>query len=499
MRSPILRIRQAFASSQAAMAAGLLACATIVIYVLWYSSAGSFSTFLQIDNAYIDLGEAFLQGQLSLLAKPEPELIALQNPYDPAQRIVPYLWDASYYEGQYYLYWGPVPALAFAAVEGVADVRPPGSLLVIIFYIGLPVILTIILYQLRRYFFPLAPGFSIGLCTLLGFINLPFLFLLGRPAVYETSIIAGQFFLFLGLLGWVMFITGTGKTGWLIIAGLSWGLAIGSRYNVAISISIYLAFALTQIARDVNGQQRQRRIAFLLVPLTLCLLGLGVYNFARFGNPFETGVAYQLGLLEDQDGFFSTSYILSNLFIYLFYPMTTSGSFPFILTTLPANSQFDEVVAGLVVSTPGVWLVTLAIPSFLLSGKPLDTLQDIPIGWPLKSFFFMIMAAVLVQFLFLTMFFFAAMRYMADFYLQLVLGIWLLIWWLDRSLRPNLRLRAALWLVVTALVFWTVAIGFFGSFDMPPQSLRVWNPDLYIRIASYWDHWFEALGTFRAY
>jgi hypothetical protein len=143
--------------------------------------------------------------------------------------------------------------------------------------------------------------------------------------------------------------------------------------------------------------------------------------------------------------------------------------------------------------------VALAIPSFLLSGKPLDTLQDIPIDWPLKSFFFMIMAAVLVQFLFLTMFFFAAMRYMADFYLQLVLGIWLLIWWLDRSLRPNLRLRAALWLVVTALVFWTVAIGFFGSFDMPPQSLRVWNPDLYIRIASYWDHWFEALGTFRAY
>jgi hypothetical protein len=97
------------------------------------------------------------------------------------------------------------------------------------------------------------------------------------------------------------------------------------------------------------------------------------------------------------------------------------------------------------------------------------------------------------------MFFFATMRYMADFYLQLVLGIWLLIWWLDRSLRPNLGLRAALWLVVTALVFWTVAIGFFGSLDMPPQSLRVWNPDLYIQIASYWDHWFEALGTFRAY
>jgi hypothetical protein len=481
------------------MAVGILACAAIAVYAYWYASVGRFSSLLPVDNAYIALGESFLQGQLSLLTKPNPEFMALLAPYDPARRTGEFLWDASYYKGEYYLYWGPVPALAFAAIEGVTQVRPSGALLVVLCYMGLPIILTIILYQLRKYFFPHAPGFSIGLCTLMGFINLPFLFLLARPAVYETSIIVGQFFLLLGLLGWVMYITSTGAVRWLIMAGLSWGLAIGSRHNLAISISIYLVVILVQIIRDRNGREVQKRMALLLSPLALCMIGLGVYNFARFGDPFEIGVNYQLSLPVDSDGYFSTAYILSNLFVYLFYPMTTSGSFPFILTTLPANSQFDEVVAGLVVSTPGVWLVALAIPSFLLSGKPLDTLQDISIDWPLKSFFFMITAAVLVQFLFLTMFFFAAMRYMADFYLQLVLGIWLLIWWLDRSLRPNLRLRAALWLVVTALVFWTVAIGFFGSFDMPPQSLRVWNPDLYIRIASYWDHWFEALGTFRAY
>jgi hypothetical protein len=179
--------------------------------------------------------------------------------------------------------------------------------------------------------------------------------------------------------------------------------------------------------------------------------------------------------------------------------MTTSESFPFILSTLPANSQFDEVVAGLFSSTPGVWLLALAIPSFFLSRKPVDTLQDIPTRRSLKSFFLMVMAAVLVQFLFLTMFFFAAMRYMADFYLQLLLGIWLLVWWLDGWIQPDLRLRAALWLIVTALVFWTVGIGFFGSFDIPPQSLRVLNPDLYTRIASYWDHWFKSLGILRAY
>ena len=470
------------------MVSGILACTAIAVYALWYASAGRFSPLIPIDNAYIALGESFLQGQLSLLVKPDPEFMSLPDPYDPARRVGEFLWDASYYEGKYYLYWGPVPALVFAVVEGLTKVRPSGALLVVLCYMGLPILLTILLYQLRKYFFPHAPGFSIGLCTLMGFINLPFLFLLARPAVYETSIIAGQFFLFLGLLGWLMYLTDTGTAGWLVLAGLSWGLAIGSRHNLVISIGIYLAFALVQIVGDGNGREMQRRMTLLLSPLALCTIGLGVYNFARFGNPFEIGVNYQLSLPADPDGYFSTAYVLSNLFVYLFYPMTTSESFPFILSTLPANSQFDEVVAGLFPSTPGVWLLALAIPCFFLSRKPVDTLQDIPTRRSLKSFFFMVMAAVLVQFLFLTMFFFAAMRYMADFYLQLVLGIWLLVWWLDGWIQPNLRLRAALWLIVTALVFWTVGIGFFGSFDIPPQSLRVLNPDLYTRIASYWDH-----------
>ena len=179
--------------------------------------------------------------------------------------------------------------------------------------------------------------------------------------------------------------------------------------------------------------------------------------------------------------------------------MTTSGSFPFILSTLPAGSQFDEVVAGLVFSTPGVWLVTLAIPSFFLARKPMNTLQDAPVRRSIKTLFFMVVSAGFVQFLFLTMFFFAAMRYIADFYLPLVLGIWLLVWWVDERIRHSLRLRLALWLAVTLLVFWTVGIGFFGSFDIPPQSLRVLNPDLYMQIASYWNHWFHSLEIFRAY
>jgi hypothetical protein len=229
------------------------------------------------------------------------------------------------------------------------------------------------------------------------------------------------------------------------------------------------------------------------------MIGLGIYNFARFGNPFETGISYQLGLPEDQDGTYSTSYILSNLFIYLFYPLTRSDTFPFILSTLPSGSQFDEVIAGLLPSTPGVWLLALGLPYFILARKPMDTLPDHPARKSLRLLFFTIIVAALFQFLLLTMFFFAAMRYVADFYLQLSLGIWILVWRGDELVQPNKPLRAIFWFVVTTLVLWTVGIGFFGSFDIPPQSLRVSNPGLYAQIASFWDHWFKALGIFRTY
>jgi hypothetical protein len=499
MRNTLIRIRQGFVSSPSAVVAGILGCAGIAIYVLWYASAGNFPTLVPIDNAYIDLGEAFLHGQLSLLENPSPQLLALENPYDPATRIAPYLWDASFYEGQYYLYWGPVPALAFAVVEGITHSRPPGSLLIVICYIGLPIILTMILYQLRRYFFPQAPGLSIGLCILMGFMNLPFLFLLGRSAIYETSVIAGQFFLCLGLLGWVMYVTGAGKARWLIMTGLNWGLAIGSRYNLVVSVIIYLIFALTQIVQDVKGRQMQRRVASLLIPLTLCIIGLGIYNFARFGNLLETGMKYQLSIPQDQNGFYSPSYIPSNLFIYLFYPITTARSFPFIISTLPLSGRFDEIVAGLVPSTPGIWLSALAIPYLILTRRSTNTFQDNPARRSWKPFLAMIMVAVLIQFLFLTTLFYAAMRYMSDFYLQLTLGIWILVWWVDEYIRAVVWLRATFWLIVTGLVFWTVGIGFFGSFDIPPQTFRVSNPGLYMQIASYWDHWFKALGIFKVY
>ena len=487
MHDAILRIRQGVASAQFAIAVGAVVCTGIAIYTAWYVSTGLFPNFPPSENSYIDLGESFLQGQLALLEKPDPQLTVLPDPYDPAQRTAPYRWDASYYEGKYYLYWGPVPALFFAAVEGLTRSRPPGALLIVLCYISLSILLFMILFRLWRKYFPLAPGFSLGLCVLVGLVNLPMLFILGRPIVYETSSIAGQFFLILGLLGWIHYTTSSEKPGWLVLTGVSWGLAIGSRYSLLLSIIVYLAFALTRITREINNPYGWRKVSFLLVPLGLCLAGLGIYNFARFGDPLETGLSYQLSLPEAHSEPYSLSYFLSNLYVYLFYPMTTSESFPFILSTLSPESRFDEVSMGLFPSVPGAWLFLLIIPLVIARKKRVDTDQADSTRSPLKSLNSMLLITGMTQFLLLTVYFFAAMRYIADFYLQFTLAVWILVWQADKFLQRRKLLRVSFWVAVTGFVFWTILIGFFGSFDIPGQAMRISNPTLYSSLESFWN------------
>ncbi|MCJ7482062.1 MAG: hypothetical protein MUO31_03760, partial [Thermodesulfovibrionales bacterium] len=110
IRAVFERVQRVFLSPKTGIVLGIFVCAGIAIYALWYSSVGRFPVFPYVGNAYIDLGESFLQGKLSLLEQPDPQLMALDNPYDFQQREnVPYRWDASYYQGKSFvtsmLYW----------------------------------------------------------------------------------------------------------------------------------------------------------------------------------------------------------------------------------------------------------------------------------------------------------------------------------------------------------------------------------------------------------
>ena len=86
---------------------------------------------------YALLTDAFLAGRTSLLVRPDPELLALSNPYDPVANVNYRLHDASLYGGKYYLYFGPAPAIVlFVPYKVLTGSHLPARAAVALFCIG---------------------------------------------------------------------------------------------------------------------------------------------------------------------------------------------------------------------------------------------------------------------------------------------------------------------------------------------------------------------------
>jgi hypothetical protein len=494
-----------------AAALTLLVWFGLAAYGAWITSAGRFPVFPAGGGFYAKMAEGFMHGQLSLLEQPDPKLLALADPYDMLARDASgakVVWDASLYNGKYYIYWGPVPAVILAVCQWITGIPASNAMLVFCFYAGLAAALAGVLHLLRKRYYPRAPGISVPIFLVAACLNLHLLWLIGRPAVYEASIISGQFFLFSGLLFWLIFLE-KNKARWLVLAGLCWGFAAGSRNTLLVSVGVYTGFALLHIWRVSGWKISQipwEKAAALVLPLALCGLAIGIYNFQRFGNPMETGVTYQLSLAVNPKYHFSPGFIPTNLYMWLFYRFDLSETFPFFPYRItyqlqfpawmvrPPYKMFDREFYGLLPSMPVTWLIFLGIP--LLIGLARKERSRIKAGFsalfdrlPLERLEVsaMILLAGLFQFAILMGFFYAATRYGADFTQPGILVAALITWELDAKISQRPKLRAALWLAVAILSITTAAIGAFGAFTVPESLLRKTNPMLYQAVAKHWN------------
>ncbi len=521
-------------SSRISIGLAVVLLAGASIYAAWYTSNGMFPLFRPVTNPYVDLGEAFLHGQVALLDQPDPRLAALANPYDEKQREnVPFLWDTSYYKGKYYIYWGPVPAVFNALIEAITRARPPEQLALLCSYIGLGVTMLILLFHLRKWYAPRAPGISVVIFLLAALANLPYIFLLGRSQVYETSVIAGQLFLTGGLFAWLVSIN-KGKRFWLVLAGLSWGLAIGSRYNLALSVGIFGLCAMLWLWRRYGWTRAGwQRAAALFIPLALCGLGLALYNYVRFESPFETGLIYQLTIPVSHYGHFSPAYVPASLYMYLFYPLSTSAHFPFFpsipvqYNLLPAwaaratGQGFDEVFVGAIPGLPVLWLLVVLAP-FLLLRKGTSVFSTAAAILPgtrkriqpdpaisnqagkesaaLASTRRLRLAGILgiagaAQFAFLLFYYYGAMRFNADYYLMVLMAVLLAAWELDEAMQKAPAARTLFWLAAALLALVTAGPALLAGFDIPPQFFRAYNPVLFGGISRAGDQIYNALAA----
>jgi hypothetical protein len=267
------------------------------MYYFWMVRAPGhpFQWGYDLGGYYNYLARGFLRGHLYTALDPDPKLLALPDPYAENVGDSLKVWDMALYRGHYYLYHGVAPAvLLFTPWRIVTGHDVPENFGVALFCLAGFLLSGATLFRVL----PLAgaelpaPLLALVLLALAFCQGVPLL--LSRVWVYEVAIACG----YCCLSGGVFFLTGAlgslRPAAWLAASGLMFGLSIACRPHFGLAAII----ATGALAAWGWRKRRLRLILPFLVPLTAAGLALAAYNYARFGNPFEFGVRYLMGIRE---------------------------------------------------------------------------------------------------------------------------------------------------------------------------------------------------------
>ena len=333
-----------------------------------------------VEGYYDLLARAFVHGKLYLPVQPQPELLALNNPWDAGINEPYRLLDTVLYQQHYYLYHGAVPVLlSFAPWYLLTAHDLPENFTAFLFALGGYFFLSVLFRQMLSRFSSRVSVTLLTLCLLALGIGQSVPFLLHRAKLYEVAIAcgfccvsAGFYFLFRWLT------VSRARALWAGLSGLSFGLAIGCRPHLGLAAAC--AFFLMLLVRDpgtrvefgiLNSERLRRDILPFFLPVIACCLGIAAYNYARFGNPLEFGTRYQLWAASYQNIRLSMANIVPGLYYLLLCPPNLVAEFPFFrlalrqpfdaaINVLPAR-YFLELTGGVFALSP-IALIALLIP-----------------------------------------------------------------------------------------------------------------------------------------
>lgn len=471
---------------------------------LWYITNGRMIHFQPYSDYFDKQADGFLAGQTSLLETPAEELANLPDPYDwKARTGIHLIWDASYYNGNYYLYWGPVPALLAALVKAIRPGVVEDQYLLLFFITSLAIVFARLLVYLRKTYFQTTPTWTLTLFVMAGGLSTPIFWLVNRPNVYETAIASCQFFLILGIYAAIRGLNSTSAQGrWLLVSGLALGASVASRTSIVFTVFLIVAVILVMM---VNQHSRNKRwiasVLCVLLPLILFAGGLCGYNYVRFGSFFETGMRYQLtgdALPEDLSQLFSLRYIIPNTYLSLLQPYQyTPGQFPFFIATtdnnwtriisIPENYYFAEQVTGVLCTIPFLWMLIIPIFRLLRAGwhwvKETPNSEVKPSMHPVPQWmWWMLAGAGFVAFLTNMMFVMTTMRYLADFTPLWVIVTCLGVMQAIESARHSKPIRFLLLGALTVTCLVTIVISLFINFTCGDHRMEKGNPRLYEKL-----------------
>jgi len=484
--------------------------ALVVLVQVFYTTSGimwgqskykdkTYTAWWGQSHYYNEMADGFVAGQLSLTIKPNPELVVMQDPYEPSQNHNKRLHDAVLFkdvstgEWRYYLYWGPVPGV-IVTIAKLINGQPllvGDQELVMLFSFLTVLFSTMLLVWVYENLMPETPVVLLLMAVAMTGLLPTHIYFIMRPAVYEASIMGGQAFLIAGLFFAVLGAGPKVRSLWLLHAGVAWGLAIGCRMSLSPAIAflcLMVAIRVWAMLGILKWRAWLPAALALGLPMIAACLGWLVYNQMRFGDPFETGLRWQLAAVHVSKmlelGYSSWRNIDANVTQYLFCPVNVVDTFPFLvgnasMPELPlhhyvAPHHAFEVVCGIVYSSP--ILLFALVPLLLVvvewrKGRANTNLEK----WISVVLIF---TAVLAFFPAITL---AAttMRYLMDFQPLLALATGIGIW---QAARPFVRSRRTYYTlagVLWVLSAWTLLVAFAFGFGGYANNFKEHNPKLY--------------------
>lgn len=339
------------------------------IKTISYPASGS----LDKQSPYVQQFDAFLKGQLHLDVEPSEELKELEDPYDTSLRENgDYLWDRAYYKGKYYSYFGIAPILTFYFPFYLVSSALPSDALVITFFASVSAIMIcLVLFEFTK-LLKRPISYLTFILSVPAVLSASMLFIMQRgflPYYYVATVSAFCFALMtLFFLMKAAFASRNKALRPILfsLSGLSFGLLILSRINVAFLVGILcLAILAVYLKRHLSDLPTLLTNLGFFAVLPLCaVLTCFVLNYIRFESIFEFGAKYQLTVSNVSYNTFSADLFLPSLYHYFFQGFEYSGQFPYVdvsgemLTSYGRYLYYGSLNAGIFAMPLNLYIFT---------------------------------------------------------------------------------------------------------------------------------------------
>lgn len=207
-----------------------------------------------------------------------------------------YKWDVAYYNGNYYVYFGILPALLMLPYHLITGKYITTPMMVLVFSVLTAISLKALIKNVFNRFFKELPFKFLVFSLIMLLFGSQILWLNGIPRFYELSIISALFFATTGInFMFVCFEKDDVRYKYMFLASLFLSLSVACRPTQLLTSLIILPIVINIFIKNVKEKKDiVKNILALAVPYMCVGLLLMYYNYIRFGSIFEFGSSYQI-------------------------------------------------------------------------------------------------------------------------------------------------------------------------------------------------------------